>query len=81
MTADDPTRWTTDDVAAHLGYTSRYSRQSAARALHRWGIHPVGRQPGRSGQNLWDAQEVRDAKVNALGQGFRTDRTATRRTQ
>ncbi len=31
------------------------------RLLHRAGIRPVGREPGRSGQNLYDAVQVEDA--------------------
>jgi len=31
------------------------------RLLHRAGIRPVGREPGRSGQNLYDAAQVRAA--------------------
>ncbi len=31
------------------------------RLLHRAGIRPVGREPGRAGQNLYDAAQVRAA--------------------
>jgi len=31
------------------------------RLLHRVGVRPVGREPGRGGQNLYDAAQVRAA--------------------
>src|SRR5256885_11771148 len=33
------------------------------------GIEPVGREPGRSGQNLWDVAQIREAKDGRPGQG------------
>jgi len=33
----------------------------AGRLLHRAGIRPVGREPGRAGQNLFDAAQVQAA--------------------
>jgi hypothetical protein len=47
------------------------SLQSAARALHRMGIRPVAREPGRSGMNLYDAEEIRKAIANRPGRGKR----------
>jgi hypothetical protein len=61
--------WTTDDVAAHLGIASTGVRKE----LHRLGIRPVARQPGRSGQNLYDPDEVKQAASARPGKGTRTD--------
>ncbi|OPC84259.1 hypothetical protein B4N89_27985 [Embleya scabrispora] len=67
----EPTEtWTLAQAAAHI----RAGNPDSARVtLRRWGVKPVGRQPGRGGQNLYNAQAVRDAKANRPGQGARTD--------
>lgn len=62
--------WTTTEVAEHIGASTV---KSASRSLGRWGIKPVSRQPGRSGENLWDAEQVRQAKAARPGRGARTD--------
>lgn len=45
--------------------------RSASRALHRMGLRPVAGEPGRSGQNLYDADEVRAAIAARPGRGAR----------
>lgn len=64
-------QWSTEQVAQYLGI----SINGADRALKRWQISPVGREPGRGGQNLYDAGAVRDAHERRSGQGRRTDLT------
>jgi hypothetical protein len=59
----------TSEAAEILGLKDRHS---ARRALHRLGLRPVARQPGRSGENLYDRAEVEKAK--RPGRGARTDR-------
>lgn len=51
--------WTTMQVAEFFGATSE---GSISRTLHRLGVRPVAREPGRTGQNLYDADEVRAAR-------------------
>lgn len=63
-------QWTTTEVAEYLGATSV---RSVSKTLHRMGIRPIGRQPGRSGENLYDADEVRAQKAAMPGRGARTD--------
>jgi len=48
--------WTTTQVAEYLGYDSR---DSVYMWLHRAGIKPVSRQPGKSGENLYRAEDIR----------------------
>lgn len=63
-------RWTTKQVAAYLGIEPdtypRYREEQGAPG-------PVGREPGRSGQNVYDADEVRAWHANRPGRGARTD--------
>lgn len=62
--------WTTDQVATYLGLKTR----AAARAqLAVWQINPIGRQPGRSGQNLYNPGEIKQRKLARVGRGYRTD--------
>jgi hypothetical protein len=65
-------QWTTTEVAEFLGAASV---RSVSKTLHRLKILPVGREPGRSGQNLYDADEIRSKAVPGArpGQGRRTD--------
>jgi hypothetical protein len=65
-------QWTTTEVAEFLGAASV---RSASRTLNRARIGPVAREPGRSGQNLYDADEIRSqlAPEARPGQGRRTD--------
>jgi hypothetical protein len=63
-------RMTTTEAAAYLGLGSPHA---ARRQLHRWGVKPVSRLPGRAGENVYDADEVHAAKSNAPGRGARTD--------
>lgn len=49
---------TTEQVRVELGLSTI---RSASRALHRLGLKPVAREPGRSGMNLYEAVEFRAA--------------------
>jgi hypothetical protein len=61
---------TTSEAARMLGLANAHG---ARRALHRLDVHPVARQPGRSGESLYDADEIRTAMAKRLGRGARTD--------
>lgn len=71
----------TEEVRVMLGAATI---RSVSRTLHRLGIYPVSREPGRAGMNLYDAVEVRAAvaaRPRARGQsgaeaGADLDRTA-----
>ena len=67
--------WTLTQVAAHLGFggTSATAAGSARKQLSRWGITAVGRAPGRGGESLYDADQVRVAAEQRPGRGARTD--------
>lgn len=58
--------WTSAEAASFLGVASA---DIAGRTLRRAGIQPLARQPGRSGQNLWGADEVRRFKASRPGRG------------
>lgn len=49
--------WTPEQVAEHMGVKP----DSVRRALHRLGVRPVAREPGRAGRNLYDPAQVRAA--------------------
>lgn len=66
-------RWTTEQVCAFLRTPPikpdtyhRYVVDQGAPAA-------VSREPGRNGQNLYDADAVREWHANRPGQGHRTD--------
>jgi hypothetical protein len=54
-----PEMWTTTQAAAYLGASSA---GSARKILSRLGIRAIGRQPGRDGENLYDAAQIRKAR-------------------
>jgi hypothetical protein len=62
----EPELWTTVEAAEYLGASSA---GSGRKTLSRLGLAPVSRQPGRGGQNLYDATEVRAAKARMPGRG------------
>ncbi|MCU4750228.1 hypothetical protein [Streptomyces sp. G-5] len=66
-----PRLWTIHDVAKAIGASSS---ASARRTLGRWGVKPVGREPGRAGQSLYQPEDVRRAFAARPGRGARTDR-------
>ncbi|WP_372411985.1 hypothetical protein [Streptomyces luteireticuli] len=70
MTGTDSVLWTLDEVRNYLGLATP---NGARTALSRWGVRPVARQPGRSGQNLYSPEEVRKAHATRPGRGARTD--------
>jgi hypothetical protein len=59
----------TEEVRVMLGAATI---RSASRTLHRLGVQPVSRQPGRSGMNQYDAAEVRAAIAGRPGRGRRS---------
>ncbi|SED57935.1 hypothetical protein SAMN05216533_0010 [Streptomyces sp. Ag109_O5-10] len=61
--------WTVSTVAEYLGFTGASATGSARRQLSRWGIAAVGREPGRSGQSLYRAAQVRAAHLARPGRG------------
>lgn len=61
--------WTVSVVAAYLGFTGETATGSARKQLSRWGIAAVGREPGRSGQSLYLAAQVRAAHEARPGSG------------
>jgi hypothetical protein len=48
----------TEEVRVMLGAATI---RSASRTLHRLGVQPVSREPGRSGMNLYEAEAIRRA--------------------
>jgi hypothetical protein len=60
---EPPESWTLERVATEYGYAST---DSARRALWRWGVRPIARQPGRAGMNVYDAHEVRTAAAQRV---------------
>ena len=72
--ADGAGLWTITQVADYLGAAST---GSARKTLHRWGVHAVGRQPGRAGASLYNAEQVRTARAGRPGRGARTDKHPT----
>ncbi|MFF3420097.1 hypothetical protein ACFYW9_36345 [Streptomyces sp. NPDC002698] len=69
--------WTVSAVAAYLGFTGESAAGSARRQLSRWGIAAKGREPGRGGQSLHLASQVRAANEARPGRG----RHGARRTE
>jgi hypothetical protein len=65
-----PELWTIATVAEHIGATTT---GSARKTLSRWGVKAVGREAGRSGESLYDAEQVRTAHAARPGRGARTD--------
>lgn len=61
--------WTVSEVAKYLGYSGDSANGSARKQLSRWGLKPEGRQPGRGGESLFAADQVRDAHENRPGRG------------
>ena len=64
-----PEKWRLSDVATHL----RLTTGSARVQMRRWGIEAIGRAPGRGGESLFAADQVRAAHLNRPGRGYRTD--------
>ena len=64
-----PELWTTAEAAGYLGATSA---GSGRKTLSRLGVAPVSREPGRGGQNLFDAAKVRAARSRMPGRGKRS---------
>jgi len=65
--------WPISRVAEYLGYSGTSATGSARKQLHRWGISPASRAPGRGGENLYPADQVQAAHASRPGQGRRTD--------
>ena len=62
----EPELWTTAQAAEYLGASSA---GSGRKTLSRLGVTPISREPGRGGQNLYDATKVRAAKARMPGRG------------
>lgn len=58
--------WNTDRVRAEL---AAKTIRSAGRIILRMGLKPVAREPGRSGQNLYNPGEVTAAIAARPGRG------------
>ncbi|MEU8718447.1 hypothetical protein [Streptomyces sp. NPDC048663] len=76
MTADPPPSptsaeelWTVSVVAAYLGFTGKSATGSARKQLSRWGIAATSREPGRNGESLYLAAQVRAAHEARPGRG------------
>lgn len=65
--------WPISRVAEHLGYSGPSATGSARKTLYRWGLSAVSRAPGRGGESLYDADQVRAAHAARPGRGTRTD--------
>lgn len=64
--------WTTTQAAEHCGVKASTFRDY--RSKSQLGVPaPVGSQPGRGGQDLYDADEIRAWHANRPGRGARTD--------
>jgi hypothetical protein len=61
--------WSIRRVAEYLGYSGPSATGSARKQLHRWGIRPEGRAPGRGGESLYAADQVQAAHESRLGKG------------
>jgi hypothetical protein len=72
--------WTTNQVAEHLGVRPGTFRDYRQR-LDPPPPAPVSSQPGRGGQDLYDAAAVREWHANRKGRGHRSDLDATGGTQ
>lgn len=62
--------WSTEECRAYFGTTSI---RSANRILSRMGVDAVAREPGRSGMNLYPADEVRRRAGERPGRGHRAE--------
>jgi phage terminase Nu1 subunit (DNA packaging protein) len=62
--------WTTTQAAEHCGCKPRTFNDYVRR---RGAPQPVGREPGRGGQDLYDAEAVRRWHAGRRGQGHRSD--------
>jgi Domain of unknown function (DUF1883) len=58
--------WNTERARAELGASSI---RSASRIILRLGVSAVAREPGRSGMNLYDAEQIRRAIASRPGRG------------
>lgn len=65
----DYERWTISQVAEYLGYDGPSASGSARKQMSRWGLYSLGRGPGRGGESLYAADQVRAANAARLGKG------------
>ncbi|MET8661666.1 hypothetical protein [Streptomyces griseus] len=63
------TLWTVSEAAAHLGYTGPSATGTARKQLHRWQLTPQGRAPGRGGESLYDADQIKALHAARKGSG------------
>lgn len=71
-TVSEPELWTTAQVAEHLGVRPGTFRDYRQR-LDPPPPLPVSSQPGRGGQDLYDAEEIRRWHAARKGRGHRSD--------
>lgn len=60
--------WTTEQVAAHLGYTGDAAQATARKRIGRWGLSAIDRDP-TSGGKRYAADQVRAAHQASPGKG------------
>lgn len=63
--------WPISQVAEYLGYggTSASAASSARKQLHRWGLVPERRAPGRGGESLYASDQIIAAHTHRPGRG------------
>ena len=61
--------WTISQVAEYLGYQGPSATGSARKQISRWGLCSVKREPGRTGENLYAADQVKAAHTTRPGKG------------
>jgi hypothetical protein len=63
------TLWTVSETAAYLGYTGPSAASTTRKQLHRWQLTPVSREPGRSGESQYDADQIKALHAARKGRG------------
>ncbi|MFI5752567.1 hypothetical protein ACIBBE_43510 [Streptomyces sp. NPDC051644] len=63
--------WPISQVAEYLGYSGDSATGSARKQLHRWGLTPASRAPGRGGESLYAADQITAAQTHRPGKGRR----------
>ncbi|MFD7615816.1 hypothetical protein [Streptomyces sp. NPDC059802] len=63
--------WPVSRVAEHLGYAGSSATGSARKKLSLWRLPAAGRQPGRAGESLYDADQVKALQAARPGSGRR----------
>lgn len=61
--------WPVSVIAKFLGYTGDSATGSARKQVSLWGLEPQGREPGKRGESLYSADEVRAKQAARPGRG------------